>query len=743
MATQKYISVRVCGNPHSNSGFDLLVLVNSPSFEIKDKVYNGFAENSYFFSVIIEKTKVVYKLIKNNVRSHGASREGMLVIGYSVPRGYKFVGDVGPYQVMMALKDKFLSSCMTCKDAMTDTYEYNDGIIDNNVLDSVIQQYPLEPCDGPYSEMISTGPVGYLALSEDLIDKFLRDPHYPELRSFSEVLVAPHVAASTSCVAINNIEIPRKSSYTVYVDGKPAGMVADPNEVLTYRSKADERYYNNGSISFTIAELLEGKSPDANRVKLDVSREEIHVSVQGLQLPQSKEIQLIMDPTDYQDEFRGDSSRLSLKYGQTRLSLKNDLTFQLAGEQLEYCNNAKNFVLSDQDNDYKFSIKDDKIEDMLHVEVTKLPKSVPPPMANGGKKSSFDPSPSVRLQELSIRLHDLAVLDGGNELHVIVKNHDVGLPSFSENVAFKQVKKGRDVYYEGTTKFYLDEKYRNSPFLVKLSSGAGTFVTRNDVYFNRGGKKELTSSDFEHERKSFLGQRFSVKKILPWICGALLLAIALGGLLGYATRSCSRHNNNEEEQKTTEQTEEQQPSIFSEDNINHHDNMLTEEQAKQNLESWNATLGKEDVTFEEIEDIDNQYNSKREEYNKLCGEASFERLRDYQRIMTIIKEGGFDELSKFDPAQWKLRQIHKNHIYQIAKGPIVTVKNQTKCEKFTQDQLKKAEKHFKDNYKTYHTFKEAVYHVEASATSPKQSQGKKNASQGNAPTNIVGNGRES
>ena len=41
---------------------------NSPNFQILDVVYGGFHMNSYFFSIKIEPTQVIYKIIKNNVR---------------------------------------------------------------------------------------------------------------------------------------------------------------------------------------------------------------------------------------------------------------------------------------------------------------------------------------------------------------------------------------------------------------------------------------------------------------------------------------------------------------------------------------------------------------------------------------------------------------------------------------------------------------------------------------------------
>ena len=124
MANINQISLKVCGNPDANGGFQPMVIFNSPSIEIKDTFYTGFDANSYFFTIKIEKNQVVYKLIKNNVSSLGASRQGSLVIGIAIPKGYKL--DVAsPYDVLMELKKAFITRCMTCKDPATEKYEFN------------------------------------------------------------------------------------------------------------------------------------------------------------------------------------------------------------------------------------------------------------------------------------------------------------------------------------------------------------------------------------------------------------------------------------------------------------------------------------------------------------------------------------------------------------------------------------------------------------------------------------------
>ena len=135
------ISVKVCGNPDSNSGFIPLLLFNSPSFTVEDQFYVGFDNCSYFFSVKVETNQTVYKLIKNNVKSYGASRAGSLVISFSIPKGYKLEGGYTPYDVLTQLKEEFLKRCMICKDPSNESYEYKTGRVDQHILDDIINKF--------------------------------------------------------------------------------------------------------------------------------------------------------------------------------------------------------------------------------------------------------------------------------------------------------------------------------------------------------------------------------------------------------------------------------------------------------------------------------------------------------------------------------------------------------------------------------------------------------------------------
>lgn len=257
MAYNHSISVKVCGNPESSGGFGPILLLNNPSFVVEDQFFVGFDKNSFFFTITTYQTQTVYKLVKNNVRSSGAFRVGSLVIAISIPKNYKLEGGYTPYDVLCALKDEFLKKCMTCKDPVRETYEYNAGKIDGHVLDEVVSKFTLTDSRAPYRVMTPNGPVGYIEETEEKIKEFFQDVNYPEFVKFKEVVVATTVH-TTSYVPISNIQIPRPKKYEVIVDGERMGFYSNLNEKIPVKchSKSPD-YYDNLSWEFSIQDLID------------------------------------------------------------------------------------------------------------------------------------------------------------------------------------------------------------------------------------------------------------------------------------------------------------------------------------------------------------------------------------------------------------------------------------------------------------------------------------------------------
>lgn len=343
MANINQISLKVCGNPDANSGFQPMVIFNSPSIEIKDTVYSGFDANSYFFTIKIEKNQVVYKLIKNNVSSLGAIRQGCLVFGIAIPKGYKLDAGVSPYDVLMELKKGFLARCMTCKDPKSEKYEFSSNRVQPNILDDIAESFSLIPAQMPFHTMNAGAPIAYVSATEDKIQELMKDVQYPAFAKFSEVVVAENVL-SNNYTPISNISIPRNPEYTIYNDGvlQPT-IITDPKQLITVNGNGDPRFYENDSIMFTLEELLNGEN--VPNVSIDRVSEIINVSSKALVKPLTRKINVVFVPKEAETYFFTMRNDWNLLCGNQKINLNQDLSFELSGEQIKNLYAPQNFKI--------------------------------------------------------------------------------------------------------------------------------------------------------------------------------------------------------------------------------------------------------------------------------------------------------------------------------------------------------------------------------------------------------------
>ena len=382
MAYNHNISVKVCGNPESSGGFGPILLLNNPSFVVEDQFYVGFDKNSFFFTITSYQTQTVYKLVKNNVRSSGAFRVGSLVIAISIPKNYKLESGYTPYDVLCALKDEFLKKCMTCKDPVRETYEYNAGKIDGHVLDEVVGKFTLTDSHAPYRVMTPNGPVGYIEETEEKIKEFFQDVNYPEFVKFKEVVVATTVH-TTSYVPISNIQIPRPKKYELIVDGQPQGNCCNLNERLKIicRSKSP-LYYEDLSFVFSIQDLIDGYVRHEG-VVLDTEQERVSVETESWGTPKKEKVSLAIFPEEYEDYFIRNPWELevTLLSSNTRKTIvvsKERLVIALQGKEIAALKDGGIQVDTTPQSKYVV-IKQKLVEDELHVEVAQRKRPSPVP----------------------------------------------------------------------------------------------------------------------------------------------------------------------------------------------------------------------------------------------------------------------------------------------------------------------------------------------------------------------------
>lgn len=644
MALNKYIAVKICGNPDSNSGFTPIFLFNSPSFSIEDEFYVGFDNCSFFYTIRTTNTQTIYKLVKNNVRSYGASRAGSLVIAFSIPKGYALRNGCTPYDVLSKLKDTFLERCMTCKDAVRETYEFNQGRIDLKILDDVAQVFFIEPKSCPNRIMPPNAPKGYIVKNNLEIEQFFHDTNYPEFDNFSEIIIADSVT-QTNYIPINNIQIPRRINYSIYVNGKFERSCDDLNEQLTAFSNKPKEYYDNKSVAFTIQELKDGKIIDG--FAFDEIQERIDISTLNWAKPKSERFWIRIEPPKKFDNSLINRNLIKVVSTSGIIRLDNDLSFTLIGEQIADLRNLR-YSLADNLRG-KYKISSCKMNgDMITIAIDTI--RMASDIEQQHRKFPPIPVPQDKLPVIDVQIiiEDILKLTGNvSQINAKFKS---GEDTFcSQIVSFHNTKSSRT--YEGH--FYVP---KNSP------DGHIEFSIKDTIWMSQ---QIMPSSDdiyqlrnFNKKKKSFVKRNRGFVKLL-----AFALSILLFFILGFVAHNplqsfFATPNTNQ----TSNGTEPHDTIAYSQ---------LTDEEANAILKNAEGRLKAEDVSFEEIEIFYQKYNEdsvtlqlqdKAKFGGKICN-----RIKDYYSISNDIKSGNYDRVYN------SISHINSLHIFDIHKKIITKI----------------------------------------------------------------------
>ncbi len=510
MADNKYISLLVCGRPESNGGFSPIAMFNSPTFKIEDRVYGGLGGNSYFFLIHIDRNQVVYQLIKNNVKSHGAVRLGNLIIAIAVPKGFRISGGRSPYEALIKLMHKFMSTWMTCKDTVSQTYEFNVGVQKerSDILDDLAREYDLEAFVGPYHPMTPGRSIGFIQAPEEQFSAFMADVQYSAFENYSEVVIGETVQ-DTTFVQIPGITIPRKKEYAIYDNGNQEKTVTDVNEKIILRGKADPNYYENKTIEFTIQNLLDGDFVQG--VRFDASKEEVHYNSASLQAPREKTIKLVFDPKAdaYFRSHRNELFVIGTKSEQKNLS--SDLSFTVRGEEIARLDHFKVTGLA-KPRAYSITnvmVKGDEIV-VLTKEIQQAPQPQPQQrQSNIGGADHPAPSNSTAC-ELNISLGSSV----GGSYQVEILNSEKTVVQMSVIP-----------FHNGQAKLRGVSKSLGS-VMVRVTSDTNIYEKHN-VALTSNTPDSVVLSGFTDTPKSFISKFVKPYK-LPIIIGACVLAIGIG-----------------------------------------------------------------------------------------------------------------------------------------------------------------------------------------------------------------------
>lgn len=665
MALNQYISVKVCGNPDSNSGFVPILLFNSPSFAVEDQFYVGFDNCSYFYTIKTTKSQTIFKLVKNNVRSYGAARAGSLVIAFSIPKNYKLDGGYTPYDVLGKLKNEFLKMCMTCKDPVRETYEYNSGRIDQHVLDEVSTEFTISPNPSPNREMNPNSPIGYLVRTDSEIEKLFHDINYPEFDNFSEVIVAESVN-QTSYTLINNIQIPRPKSYSIYVDGVFKMTCADLNQTLTVSSNSSPEYYENKNVHFTIQNLKDGDILPG--IELQEVNERVLISTQGWATPKTRKIELQIVPREFENYFFTNRNLLKVIWPYGIIRLDQDLSFTLEGEQIAEIKKGTIKVSLEQNGKFtlsKYAIYGNE----LRITIEEIKRQVVQNPQGAGHHRYQQQERVTDLQVINTSpVYDVSILlmgkekfESSNEIDVKLKTHPEksNITLATCRTRFKPLSKSNETF-EGH--FYVSKELHSPYVYLSFQANGENYITKQPLSFCND-KASVEERDFVvYKVKPFYQKRsFLIKLLIPFM--AILFGFVIGFALHDGIKSLFGRTKPTPDTTTVN-------SFYGETGSS-----MTEDQAFDFLKDADDNLKIKDLKFSKVDELYNKYIEFRDVIeevdenrfnNKVC-----DRIEDYSKVVSYVTNRDVEKLraamADFDHNDLHIWPQHAEPLKQILK----------------------------------------------------------------------------
>ena len=718
----KFISVKVSGNPDPNGGFGSLIMFNNPRFELKDVFYGGFESNSFYYSIRIDQSQVVYKIIKNNVRSHGAIRAGALSLAFSIPKGYK-VNGYKPYEVLMDLLYTFLKNCMTCRDEIADTYEFNDVRVPLDALDETAKKYTLTESASPWRTMSNDARIGCIQAEEIQIEQLINDVQYDEFKKYSEVLIAENVGDNCTFSRITGLEIPRRPVYTIVVDGKPYQKTNEVDKTFTIKPEVDSCYYEGEPIKFTISDLLDGDYVEGvvpNRIA-----EIINVSTASYKHPREFNIRVVFTPEENKAAEYLDKGQIAIKYDIYNVSLDKNYMFTLRGEEYKFMNRLDLFKITVPESleiEFEAMPTFDPKKNELQWKTKKKEKQKP--AASNSTVTSLVPTKKDRhkVETHSSDVFKLVfVIEKSSNNKTIIESINKGVKSkivvrneaFGETVSkdklilslyttISQGKGKKDKPNASYKRTYLSDEIRipkpsfnQNKYKVDLYVGNKKFTTDFDYFEEKyvDGYCVVKFSDFKQIPKP-IKNVIMPNRVIAFLEGVVLCALLIGGRM--IIKSFFDNDNKTSAVQGTREivsdsVTETTPNVFVE---------ITDDSIRLFLDKSDSILKKKDLSFNEVDTICQKYknniNRCRNINNEVCN-----RIDDYYNLVNLIKNGKYLEITKIEVSKLHLYNKHLILLESITKGKSV---GKNKYHRYNKEEIEEIQKLFKESYREFKNF---------------------------------------
>lgn len=684
----KFISVKVSGNPAPNGGFGPLIMFNNPRFELKDVFYGGFESNSFYYSIRIDQSQVVYKIIKNNVRSHGAIRAGALSLAFSIPKGYKVDG-YKPYEVLMDLLYTFLKNCMTCRDEIADTYEFNDVRVPLDALDETAKKYTLTESKSPWRTMSNDARIGCIQVEEIQIEQLINDVQYDEFEKYSEVLIAENVGDNCTFNRITGLEIPRRPVYTIVVDNDSNSIAKtkDVDEPITREPKVDSRYYECKPIRFTISELLNGDYVEG--VTFDRIAEIINVSTASYKYPKEFNIRVVFTSEENEDAIYSHKGQITIRYNGQTVFLDKDFMFTLKGEEYGLMNRLDLFTITapkslEIEFDAKPTFDSEKNELKWGTKKKEKPKAINTSTVTSQVSTrdnnhrtethSSDVFKLVFVVEKSTQNQTIIESIDRGKSKLVVKNDALGeTVTVSKNISHLSLVKiisqgkgkkcnsnaGNNSTYLGDEIIGIPKPLNQNKYNVELHVGNKKYTTFFDYFEEKlvDGCWVVKFSDFKQIPKP-IKNVIMPNRVIAFLEGVVLCVLLIGGRMIINKHFCNGNMS--------------QGSLVDTASVLKHDsvvsNVTTDAEIQRLLSDYDTNLKKKDLSFEEVDKIYDEYSKDINRCKNINSDIC-KRIEDYKIVADYIRNKNYDGIVAYiNKSNKKINNVHLDLVKLITNG---------------------------------------------------------------------------
>ena len=583
------ISLLICSN-HPSQWNENISLNPIDSHSLENLTTFSIGENPTCYTIRIKPNFTQYTLVYNGkyVRGYQQNRDGALKVSIAIPKGYKlcsidrqYDAEISPLNLLIDIQNILENEALD-KIIGSDRFMFKENFPDKSIFENVLNKYKLVRADMPHRPMtMESNQIAMIIADDTKTECLFRDVQYPEFKQFKEIAVVKSGASGNN---ILSVEIPRNPKYDIYIVNENNSRV-DITPQLNQRgynynydvpikidpidlNRLNRSAYESTPIEFTVRKA-EGLSATNRSFKVDKANEIIYV-----QLPEVRE--------------KVKSVKIEL------LGCKNEDIYN---------------YLTVKVNDRVHTIKNQKIE--------LIGKEIISPIFTAEIKGSKYMYVGHNYQDFSGKLqvtireiHQTTPLSGGNTNPESKSN---GITKITISLDKKDITDLRDSYrIKFTNESYVsvdnykfkqeDAKSEKCSTTIEIptskinSSCEISFIIDNVKYNLHKNISSSSSSNIEINSGYFVKKKLTWMDSHPKLIKNGIWGIILIILMGLTSLVSIKLYQNQEKSTDAEDTEEV---------VNPDETDTSEEKdpiAKQ-LEEYQLMLEKEDVTFEEINEM--------------------------------------------------------------------------------------------------------------------------------------------